>query len=57
MLMNVPNDTPGERVTPTNDIASWMNNGALDNDHIYNVKAGIKKEIENDKTNRNILKK
>ena len=39
-------DTPGERVTPTNDIASWMNNGALDNDHIYNVKAGIKKEIE-----------
>jgi len=40
------NETPGERVTPTNDIASWMNNGALDNDHIYNVKAGIKKVIE-----------
>ena len=39
-------DTPGERVTPTNDIASWMNNGALDNDHIYKVKAGIKKVIE-----------
>ena len=40
-------DTPGERVTPTNDIASWMNNGALDNDHIYKVKDGIKKVIEN----------
>ena len=40
------NETPGERVTPTNDIASWMNNGALDNDHIYDVKAGIKKVIE-----------
>ena len=40
-------DTLGERVTPTNDIASWMNNGALDNDHIYKVKDGIKKVIEN----------
>ena len=40
------NETPGERVTPTNDIASWMNNGALDNDHIFKVKAGIKKKIE-----------
>ena len=39
-------DTPGERVTPNNDIASWMNNGALDNDHIFKVKAGIKKVIE-----------
>ena len=39
-------DVPGERVSPTSDIASWMNNGALDNDHIYNVKAGIKKVIE-----------
>ena len=49
-------DTPGERVTPTNDIASWMNNGALDNDHIYNVKAGIKKVIENVKPTGVFLK-
>ena len=40
------NETPGERVTPNNDIASWMDNGALDNQHIYDVKAGIKKVIE-----------
>ena len=39
-------DVPGERVTPTNDSASWMNNGALDKKHIDNVKAGIKKVIE-----------
>ena len=49
-------DTLGERVTPTNDIASWMNNGALDNDHIYNVKAGIKKVIENVKPTGVFLK-
>ncbi len=49
-------DTPGERVTPNNDIASWMNNGALDNDHIYNVKAGIKKVIENVKPTGVFLK-
>ena len=50
------NETPGERVTPTNDIASWMNNGALDNDHIFNVKAGIKKVIENVKPTGVFLK-
>ena len=49
-------DTPGERVTPTNDIASWMNNGALDIDHIYKVKAGIKKVIEDVKPKGIFLK-
>ena len=49
-------DVPGERVSPTSDIASWMNNGALDNDHIYNVKAGIKKEIEDIKVTGIFLK-
>jgi len=51
------NETPGERVTPTNDIASWMNNGALDYDHIYKVKAGIKKVIESIKPTNGVFLK
>ena len=51
------NETPGERVTPTNDIASWMNNGALDNDHIYKVKAGIKKVIKSIKPTNGVFLK
>ena len=51
------NETPGERVTPTNDIASWMNNGALDIDHIYKVKAGIKKVIKSIKPTNGVFLK
>jgi len=40
-------DTTAEGwVTPTTDIATWINNGAIDNDHIFQVKAGMKKLIE-----------
>ena len=33
-------------ISPTTDIAKWIDNGAIDNDHIFQVKEGMKDLIE-----------
>ena len=43
-------------ISPTTDIAKWINNGAIDNDHIYEVKKGVKDLIKNIKPTGIFLK-
>jgi len=43
-------------ISPTTDIAKWINNGAIENDHIYDVKKGVKDLIKNIKPTGIFLK-